>query len=251
MLGGNMVSNKLKKLIKNSKTFEQIEKETKKHQAKYFIGVPNMGELKIELVKYLLETIVKYGEDVIIYFRSKQPVDVNRNEIVEDFLESRCEWLLFLDSDMAPRTDLLEMTKHKLPLVSGLTTIMPSKYPIPLLFSKSKNKSSEKYTLITPNEMKNRMKDSLIEVDVVGAGCLLINRKVFLKVKKPYFEFIKDKDGKMFLGEDFNFCEKAKKLGFKIYVDAKHRVGHMKVIDLHGVNEMVSEKVEEALHNIR
>ncbi len=65
-------------------------------------------------------------------------------------------------------------------------------------------------------------KDDLIECDGVGCGCLLIHRSVFEKIKPPYFVMNQGKYG----GEDFYFCRKAKRAGFKIYADPGVLCGH-------------------------
>ena len=54
-------------------------------------------------------------------------------------------------------------------------------------------------------------------VDYVGAGCLLIERRVFEKVKRPWFQAINT--ARRHLPEDFFFCEQARRAGFKIWLD--------------------------------
>jgi len=67
---------------------------------------------------------------------------------------------------------------------------------------------------------------SLVKVDAVGGGCLLIHREVLAKVPRPWFSA---REGGT---EDFYFCRKAKQAGFEIY-------GDMSVIcDHDGVNHM-------------
>ncbi|MFQ5823267.1 MAG: hypothetical protein ACE5JB_04350 [bacterium] len=62
----------------------------------------------------------------------------------------------------------------------------------------------------------------LFEMDRVGAGCLMVRRGVFEKIKHPWFSF--DEYG---IGEDFDFCRKAKAHGFKIFVDLAVMCGHV------------------------
>lgn len=55
----------------------------------------------------------------------------------------------------------------------------------------------------------------------VGFGIALIEARVFLAMSKPWFmiEYIDKDDERVFRGEDFYFCEKAKAAGFQPVVD--------------------------------
>jgi len=77
---------------------------------------------------------------------------------------------------------------------------------------------------------------SLIEADLVGAGCLLIHRRVLERVPPPKFEWTIDYDGvhnnvkvdeSERASEDFTFMRKAKKLGFRIIVDTSVQCIHV------------------------
>jgi len=61
---------------------------------------------------------------------------------------------------------------------------------------------------------------TLLEVDAVGFGGLMMKREVLEKVKPPRFEF-------KHAGEDFDFCLKAKRAGFRIFLDGTTQMGHI------------------------
>ena len=63
---------------------------------------------------------------------------------------------------------------------------------------------------------------------------ILIKIEVLQKMSFPYFETYYDKTGKHF-GVDFDFCMKAKKAGFKIFVDPDCAISHI------GDNEIVDK----------
>ncbi len=48
-----------------------------------------------------------------------------------------------------------------------------------------------------------------IAVTQLGMGACLINMDVFNKIEPPWFEFVYNKDGSIFVGEDVRFCQKA------------------------------------------
>ncbi|MBU2040092.1 MAG: hypothetical protein KKH95_13180 [Gammaproteobacteria bacterium] len=66
---------------------------------------------------------------------------------------------------------------------------------------------------------------ALIEgIDLVGTGCLLINKKAFDIIERPWFFFdyegVKEKKGDfVYPGEDIGFCKKARAAGIEICLD--------------------------------
>ena len=207
---------------------------------KYVIAVPHMGSIHPELAKYLLSMSQKYGSAVSFIFRSQNPVSVNRNALVEEFLKTEAEWLLFIDDDMNPKSDLLEMSNYDKPVIQAVTCIMQNNIPQPLIMKKVEGTEEILFKQIELSDLDN-LENGLIEVDGVGTGCLLINRSVFSKLKKPYFKFEMDEEGLLKLSEDFYFSQKCKENNINLYVDSKSHCGHIKRIDLYNLNHMLYE----------
>lgn len=59
----------------------------------------------------------------------------------------------------------------------------------------------------------------LQEVVSCGTGLLLVNTKVFAEIDIPWFETYYVKDSNVYVGEDVDFCNKARKAGFRIWID--------------------------------
>jgi hypothetical protein len=59
-------------------------------------------------------------------------------------------------------------------------------------------------------------------VDVTGLGCALISRKVFEKIQKPWFPWVKGG-----LSEDFGFFKKAKAAGFSCWILSACKFSHI------------------------
>lgn len=141
-----------------------------------------------------------------------------RNDIAESM---KGDWLLFIDSDMTFPKDALErLLAHNLDIVGGLCFRKVPPYN-PTIYRK------------LPGQLKwdwvqNYPRDSLFEVDATGCAFLLIKKKVFDKMPKPWFEYNKN------IGEDLFFCHKAKELGFKIHIDSSVKIGH---VTTHSVGE--------------
>lgn len=119
----------------------------------------------------------------------------------------------FLDDDViVPPDAILRLMAHKKPIVSGL--YYRRNNPIcPVML---KNLPTGGRQWIT--EFKT---PDLMEVDFVGAGCLLIHKSVLTSMAQPWFEWNVDKDlpQEKRMSEDFSFCEKARQHGHKILVD--------------------------------
>jgi hypothetical protein len=72
-------------------------------------------------------------------------------------------------------------------------------------------------------------KESLVEVEGVGMGCILTKTDLFKKIKKPYFEFTYNQESDDWLGEDFNLFSKFRNIGENIYIDTElsREIGHL------------------------
>lgn len=203
-----------------------------KAKTKVFIAIPTTGEIRTELAIFLLG-LDRHLYDITVSFTIGGGIAHNRNKLVEEFLKTDYEWFLFIDSDTVPPINILDMIENRKDICSGVYHQFKKNKLRPLVFEKSK----DKYKFI-----QTEKKDYLIEVDAVGTGCLLINRNVFNKMKKPYFEFLYDEIGLVKLSEDLNFCREAQKAGFKIWVDKRMGVSHHKTINLLPVWKMLTHQ---------
>ena len=148
----------------------------------------------------------KIGETTLIV--SNHPfVHESRNICVNEFLKTKADYLFFLDADVLVNPNIIELLlKNEKSVVSGPVHYKKSPYP-PLAYSKTENS----FTLdLQVTEKK------LYSVDAVGAGCLLIQRKVLEKMDPRWFDIYSNGQG---VGEDLYFCQKVKDLGFEMYYD--------------------------------
>jgi hypothetical protein len=145
------------------------------------------------------------------------PFDHARNTACMTALEHRFDYIFFLDSDVVPPPDAVaRLMAHNKPLVSGLYCRRSPPVGVPVAI-----KNGQWLTKYRPG--------SLVEVDYVGAGCMLIHRSILETMKpqrdgKHWFDWRVDMKGILpageCLSEDFTYCKAVKsQLGIPTLLD--------------------------------
>lgn len=198
-----------------------------KIKPKVLVAIPTTGVMRTETAIFLTK-FDKTNYHVDLAFTIGGGLIHNRNLLVKKFLETNAEWFLFIDSDVAPPLNVLDMIENGKDICAGIyhQYVKAHDLVIPLMFVKKENR--ERFA-------KDDIVGDVIEVDGAATGCMLIHRRVFEKVKKPYFEIPYDKDGLSACSEDIYFCGKAQKAGFKIWIDKRMIGNHYKIMDLKSV----------------
>lgn len=155
------------------------------------------------------------------------PFDHARNVLCQQALQSGTDYIFFLDSDVVPPRDaILRLIARNVPIISGVYFRRSPPQGVPVMIREGQ------WVLQYP-------KNQIIEVDVVGAGCLLIKREVLEKLPpqdpvrgKHWFDWRVDMQHSLPKGEamseDFTFCLQARKtLGLKILVDTSVECRHI------------------------
>lgn len=149
-----------------------------------------------------------------------------RNALCQRALDMGVSHLFFLDSDVIPPPDtILRLLNYNVPIISGVYCRRSPPHGIPVML-----KNGQWLTRI-PNQ-------GVIEVDYVGAGCLLIDTNVLRtlppiapEIGKAWFDWRVDRASVLppgeALSEDFAFCLHARKHGCKIFVDCGIRAKHV------------------------
>jgi hypothetical protein len=159
-----------------------------------------------------------------------------RNLIANDFLESDCTDLMFIDSDINFNSDdifrlMAWVTEPKIGIAGG----------IPTTRSKEKTFISTLYKDENGELIMNRM--GLIRAKQIATAFMLIRRDVFETLDKAHPEWdytdarAQNKKVKAFfhfdvtpqgyVGEDYLFCNRASEHGFEVWVDPTITLGHM------------------------
>lgn len=136
-----------------------------------------------------------------------------RNWIRRDFLNSKCDYLLDIDSDQILNKDSLKrLVGHKKDIVGAITKIPYSGSGIWCWNFYSYDEKTDDFT-----HYRHQPSGKLEEVDSIG-GIVLYSRKAIEEVgaKMP---------GRF--GEDYLYHLEAKKKGFQVYADTGEEVAHV------------------------
>lgn len=146
------------------------------------------------------------------------PLDEARNGLVSTFLVKRphSEYLLFWDYDCLPKPDaLFRLWNNQEDICSGLYFQKgPPFYPLMSVRGRIPG-GDEGFVYLLDWEPGKKY-----YVHGIGLGFVLIKRRVFEKIDYPWFRFD-------IFSEDYYFCEKVRKAGFKIAVDTGVVVKHL------------------------
>jgi hypothetical protein len=200
------------------------------------IGIPVFQNYPPEVAHDYMRMLYHFGRrmpehDFFLIPKSKSEQFRARNAIVTTALQFACDYLLFLDDDHIfdwkevpdhNNYDFLKtLLEHDKDIVGALYYHRTGQYR-PVLM-KHTGEPGKQYTFMTDDDIKGELQ----RVDVQGGGVMLINMKIFDKLKPPYFEPEMQTDGDN-LGTDIQLCRKATEAGFEVWCDTSIVVGHLK-----------------------
>jgi len=204
------------------------------------------------MLQWQIHHFTEHADVGVIHIRPKRslPIDVARNLLVRQFLDTDADWMWCLDQDAAWLPGTLDrLLGRDLPIVSALEMMrMPDMcYPMALKGQNAEGayrvQAAEVYRFIgqhlnfeinAPQMLAEPTEDSLLEVGFTGCHCLLIRRDVLEEMEEPWFK------GYMPGGEDQYFCEKAAEMGVKTFVDMSVLVGHASTDRIIGAFDFMS-----------
>jgi GT2 family glycosyltransferase len=165
-----------------------------------------------------------------------------RNEVAARMLNTDCDWLLWVDTDMGFLPESLYQllsVAHPVdrPIVGGLCFIQrqfgPDGYngyrtrPMTTLFDwKPGDDGVPRFTAVPLYPV-----NSVVQVAATGSAFLLVHRSVFEKIAEEHgptwYERTVGADG-VLLGEDVSFCVRAATVGVPVHVHTGVRTTHYK-----------------------
>jgi len=178
-----------------------------------------------------------------------------RNSLVNQFMESDCTEMLFIDSDIHfKHQDVLRIMA-----LGSDRDVLCGSYP--------RRAADQKFfTDIYYNEHGGveLTENGLLRVERIGTGFMFIRRHVIEKLIKDHpewkywvnvenkhhyslFDFKVTPEG--YMGEDYLFCDRVTEAGFKIYVDPEINLGHFGNTEFtgHFGKQVLQPMIEETL----
>ena len=173
-----------------------------------------------------------------------------RNLLTKDFLESKCTDLIFIDSDINfEPEDVFRLmawtTDPKKGIVAGVPRIRGEERVYITALEYDDNQE------LTMNSM------GLVRGMRVATAFMMVRRDVFetLVEAHPDWTYYDKKSDRMlpaifdfklteegYMGEDFLFCDRAREVGFEVWIDPTIKLGHM------GVQEFLGDFGKDVLY---
>lgn len=179
-----------------------------------------------------------------------------RNTLVQEFLNSDCTHLLFIDADHGFKSnEILKMVRSDVGVIGAIYPMKSINWPrvYSAIQSGIPIEELEKYTGYFSANLKSDENQSVtivldkpLQVDNVATGMMLIKREVFermipttgtyagagasghIEFGNNHYEFFKTEvdDNGVLLSEDYYFCKKWEELGEKVYAAPWVQITH-------------------------
>lgn len=190
------------------------------------VCLPTGDEVKSDFLMSLSRLLMrgtKAGTEFQLTNIKTSNVAQSREKTAMAALESDCTHLLWLDSDMVfPDWTLERLLMHDVDIVAGNYAMRGFLQPTPTAVVDLQPDGRCRRTYAAQG-------DQLIEVEGLGLGLMLMKRGVLERLQQPWFPIEWNAAGKFHDGEDLGFCAKARRAGFRIFVDpvVSRRLGHV------------------------
>jgi GT2 family glycosyltransferase len=170
-------------------------------------------------------------------------ITASRNLIIDYAIKNKYDYLLNLDQDVIPPKNIIEeLMKSGKEIISGIyysdfksgekIKSLPVEYRN---LTKKEFEEIQKISTFHPfikshEDLKRNLTEEeansgkILDVKIPSNGCMLVKRNAFEKVNYELLEFPEINK----TSDDIHFSERAKREGFKLYIDTKMRCEHIK-----------------------
>lgn len=166
----------------------------------------------------------------VVNVKDARPFEVARNHTIKLARDNKVDWLVSFDNDnFMPVGTPLDVIAAASPQQSviGLTCGIPKR---------------PGYCLYPPREHVTTTEGAFQEVESVGGGVLMVNRKVWEKIPSgPWFRWQYGADVETLdqssggCGEDVYFCNLVRQSGMRVWTHRDFLAGHYRTTDLTGM----------------
>jgi len=200
---------------------------------KIAICIPSHNHVHLGFAKSLANLtsyLTKQNVDFEIFSALGTVIPDLRQLLANRALESKADYILWLDSDMHfPKDTVDRLLAHDKDIVAATYS--------------TRVKPLRSVAFINQYDLDARLdaKTGLHKVWAVGMGCMLVSRKVFEVLPKPWFAHVYNEVEDNFVGEDVYFCKQAAEHGFKTFID----VDLSKQVAHYGIKAFILDETNE------
>ncbi|KKL93913.1 hypothetical protein LCGC14_1869950 [marine sediment metagenome] len=199
-----------------------LQTERDKKRLSIGVAVPQRGQSPSKFTNALV-AMMTYSSlalqdvaDIVYAAVEGTYIHTNRNDLTGTLLrDADVDFILWLDDDMTfPRDTLVRLLQHRVAFVGAnySTRTMPL---TPVSIKRIGDGFGRK-----PERLQTREEDTGLErVEAIGFGVCLTRADVLWDVGYPWFETRKDEKLGVNVGEDVDFCIKARAAGHDVFVD--------------------------------
>lgn len=181
------------------------------------LACPTRGRVWFETAMGLAELAQELGVQDFLYVNNNRSVVDARGQIMQAFLDGEYGTLLMVDDDIIPSPDLLRIVDTlrsngeagivgaPCPIIRPGLPVVPNIYKL--------NEEKHEYAIDLTMTLDGA-ENPVVEVDGIGFGAVAISRS--LAMTQPTFQNRYDeKTGEIYMGEDLDYCLRAKAKGYK------------------------------------
>jgi len=195
------------------------------------VATLTLGTVRVQQRDYLLRLAQDPRYTVIGISSGAKPVTNNRCKVWRHFRNTPdLDYLVMMDEDVVPKGNVLDYIapdRHIICFPCPIWKGDEGGWPICWNFRlRDENGNIVKDAVVMPP-------GELLEASDAGTGCMLFSRQVAMEpaLRDGFYEVV-DEDGVTTLGHDLAFTERARELGYKIWVALDCPCSHYHVVDL-------------------
>lgn len=187
---------------------------------KILLAIPTTGRIPIQTVSSILETVEKGKVDLLMM--SGSLIYDARDSFAKYAVDNGYDFILYADSDMIfNKEDLMRLLAHNVGICSGLYVRRDGSGEN---VAYSKIITRRRFPYREPKLIVDSTSSGFGPVSACGFGFCLIRCSVLKCMYKYYKSLFEPFKG---VGEDIAFCIRAKRIGFKTFIDRDVKLGHV------------------------
>ena len=187
---------------------------------KILLGMPTVGMIPSKTVISLLATVERGKVEPMIV--SGSLVYDSRDAIAQYAVDNGYDYVLYVDSDMVfNKDDVMRLLAHDVGICSGLYIRRDGTNEN---VAYSKIITRRRFPYRAPELITDKSTSGYSPVSACGFGFCLIKTSVLKCMLKHHKSLFEPKWG---VGEDIAFCIRARRLGYKTFIDRDVKLGHV------------------------